>query len=97
MPLSFEDSFANGLKPRWEVTEIGHGLVKPTPGALWLTTHPTREVYTNAQITDYQYGSYNFRWQPPLRLTVTAWSAGSPSALRGTAGFGFWNHPFRRT
>jgi hypothetical protein len=29
-----------------------------------------------------------------VRLTVTAWASGDPVALRGTAGFGFWNHPF---
>lgn len=93
-PPIFEDRFADGLNPLWEVTQIGTGRVRPSPGALWLTTHPTRDVYTNAQITDYRYGDYNFRWQPPLRLTVTAWAAGAPDALRGTAGFGFWNHPF---
>ena len=44
--------------------------------------------YVNAQISDYP----PFRWRPPLRLTVTAQA--SSAALRGTAGFGFWNHPF---
>lgn len=42
---------------------------------------------------------YDFRWKPPLRMTVRAAARvdGQPagaSQLRGTAGFGFWNHPF---
>lgn len=43
--------------------------------------------------------TYNFCWKPPLRMTVRAAARvgaqpASAGALRGTAGFGFWNHPF---
>lgn len=74
------------------MTETGSGRLQPTPGALWLTVRPEQHAYSNAQITDYSYSGFNFRWTPPLRLTVTARFAGAPPL--GTAGFGFWNHPF---
>jgi hypothetical protein len=74
----------------WRVTEIGHGRVNETPEALLLTTDPTPAgVYSDAQISDYH--TADFRWRPPLRMTVRA----STSAdLVGTTGFGFWNQPF---
>jgi hypothetical protein len=74
----------------WRVTEMGQGQVIETPDALLLTTGPTPAgTYSDAQISDYRHS--DFRWRPPLRLTVRA----SASAdLWGTAGFGFWNQPF---
>jgi hypothetical protein len=50
--------------------------------------------YSNAQITDYDYRTFEFLWRPPLRLSVTAQASHGGDRLRGTAGFGFWNHPF---
>jgi hypothetical protein len=55
--------------------------------------------YSNAQITDYYFKHegklhFNFGWRPPLRMTVTAWAQQPKDELCGTAGFGFWNHPF---
>jgi hypothetical protein len=74
----------------WRVTEIGQGRVSERPDALLLTTDPTPAgAYSDAQISDYQ--SSDFRWRPPLRMTVTA---SATADLRGTAGFGFWNQPF---
>lgn len=68
--------------------------------------------YTNAQIDDYGYRPpLRFLWRPPLHLEVRA-RASHPAHparqappdqaedqrwLRGTAGFGFWNHPFTVT
>jgi hypothetical protein len=68
--------------------------------------------YTNAQIDDYGFRPpLRFRWQAPLHLEVRA-RASHPAHptrsmppdqaedqqwLRGTAGFGFWNHPFTVT
>src|SRR5690606_18208605 len=53
----------------------------------------TGGVYTNAQIGDYDYATFAMRWRPPLRMRVTAQARAPAEGLRGTAGFGFWNHP----
>ncbi|MCC6802155.1 MAG: hypothetical protein IT319_04650 [Anaerolineae bacterium] len=89
-----DEHFGDRLNPVWEVSEIGTGEVAPAPGALRLTIRRARDRYSNAQIADYRYADFNFRWRPPLRLTVTAWVDCSADAIGGTAGFGFWNHPF---
>lgn len=88
-----EDRFDGGIDPRWHVAQIGRGVVEPTAAGLSLRTLPTVNDYSNAQIADYD-GRFAFAWRPPLRLTVTAWATLDGGALRGTAGFGFWNHPF---
>jgi hypothetical protein len=95
MSFRIEDRFeAGSLNPVWEVAEIGRGSVRPKPGALWLTNQPEQQIYSNAQIADYSYANYAFRWSPPVRMTVSAYSPSPTESLRGTAGFGFWNHPF---
>ena len=76
---------------RWRITEIGQAQVRSQNSAILLTTYATAEgAYSDAQISDYE--GANFRWRPPLRLTVTAHTP--TGSLRGTAGFGFWNQPF---
>lgn len=54
-------------------------------------------AYHNAQIDDYaphvRGGRYTFAHTPPVVITLRAW-AEAPHGLHGTAGFGFWNHPF---
>ncbi len=81
------------MSAAWHVTRTGQGEVVPEAGRLRLTDHPTPDgTYTNAQISDYDYATFNLRWSPPLRMAVTA-HASAPAGLRGTAGFGFWNHP----
>lgn len=88
----YENLWLNGaLNPAWIVTQIGAGTVRESNGNLILRVAGGHSGYSNAQITDYAYERLNFRWQPPLKLTVTAWAMGDPL---GTAGFGFWNHPF---
>lgn len=75
----------------WRLTESGQGQVTQQTGELHLIDHATPpQVYSNAQISDYAARA-DFRHQPPLRLTVTAWA--NTADIRGTAGFGFWNHP----
>jgi hypothetical protein len=61
-------------------------------GTLQLT-NAAHTGYSNAQIADYDAGCA-FVWRPPLRLTVRAQASAATGDLRGTAGFGFWNHPF---
>jgi hypothetical protein len=78
----------------WQLRAVGHADTTPAPDALALTVHPTPAgVYSDAQLSDYGAAA-EFRWRPPLRLTVRARSAPGATGLRGTAGFGFWNQPF---
>lgn len=72
-------------------TEQGTGRVIRERDAVELRVDPTsKQGYSNAQIASYRTRS-DFSYQPPLRLSLTAWTQGQ---LHGTAGFGFWNHPF---
>jgi hypothetical protein len=78
----------------WCITQVGGGRVE-TGRAFALTIDPAEGRYHNAQIADYDYAPrIPFRWRPPLRLTVRARAALDPASGVGTAGFGFWNHPF---
>lgn len=80
--------------PPWRLTAIGPARARPAPRQLELTAGPAAPgVYSDAQISDYGAAA-GFRWRPPLRLTVRACCAPGADALRGTAGFGFWNQPF---
>ena len=92
MIFKLEDHFAGGLSPLWEVTEAGRASVRPTPGGLRMAIQHAQGAYSNAQIADYSYRDFHFRWRPPVRLTIVARAEGDPPS--GTAGFGFWNHPF---
>jgi hypothetical protein len=89
------DSFdAAHLNPHWQPLTIGVGALEQSDGALRCTLNPaSADHYSDAQITDYQ-GRHDFPWRPPVRLTVRAWASHPTSALKGTAGFGFWNEPF---
>lgn len=80
---------------RWVATEANGGIVSIEADGYRLYVPTARGRYVNAQLTDYAYQGerrFTFEAQPPLRLTVHAHSP-EPGALRGTAGFGFWNHP----
>lgn len=89
--------FEQHLQPeqahRWRRWPVGHGRFVIHESGLRLVVPRSSNVsYSNAQIDDYvglPRGAYP--WKPPLRLTVRA--RFSPT-LHGTAGFGFWNHPF---
>lgn len=81
------------VMPDWQVTEQGHAQVTRADARLRLCTQPTdARTYSNAQISDYIEA--DFRWRPPLRLHVRASFTPGAGQARGTAGFGFWNHPF---
>lgn len=78
----------------WHTHEIGRGRVMTMADGLHLTVpEGAGPGYHNAQIDDYS-GGPGFMRKPPLRLTVTAWTDGPLDQRVGTAGFGFWNHPF---
>jgi hypothetical protein len=71
-------------------TEQGKGRVIRQNDTVELRVDPTSKNYSNAQIASYQKRA-DFAFRPPLRLSLSAWTTGH---LHGTAGFGFWNHPF---
>ncbi len=74
------------------VTEIGQGTVSQTAERYALSLPATDDdtTYHDAQISSYD-DAYRFTFQAPAALTLTAHA---PGPLSGTAGFGFWNHPF---
>lgn len=73
------------------ITEQGTGKVIQ-PGDLWRLTLPPAGVhqYSNAQITNYR-ARHDFSCRAPVALSMRARFQGKPV---GTAGFGFWSHPF---
>jgi hypothetical protein len=75
----------------WYQTELGGGQVRAQGAGFSLTVPPTPSTrYADAQISSYA-GRADFSYRPPVRLSVRA---AMPGPVRGTAGFGFWNHPF---
>jgi hypothetical protein len=76
--------------------EIGNGQATQD-GQRYICTVPghDRQKYHNAQWDDYSVTKPpQFRWCAPLELSLTAWASHGIDQLQGTAGFGFWNHPF---
>lgn len=72
-------------------TEIGSGLVQQQAGHSTMTLPASgTDSYHDAQIATYTH-SKDFHHKPPLRMSLRAYAEGN---LHGTAGFGFWNHPF---
>lgn len=78
---------------------VGGGALETGEQTLRLVKPATPStIYTNAQLDDYQkLDRDNFRWRPPLTLTVRARFSHPADQLNGTAGFGFWNDPFLMT
>ena len=73
------------------ITQIGQGRVAQSGESFHLTVPPvSRDAYHNAQISSYLTPRY-FYHRPPLRMSVRAYGEGE---IHGTAGFGFWNHPY---
>ena len=77
----------NGL----HITEMGLGKVTQDGDSFELTIPPTPDkVYHNAQISSYLTRK-DFTYSPPLKMSIRATFNGD---IQGTAGFGFWNHPY---
>ncbi len=76
--------------------EIGGGRAEQVTEGVRLLLPPIAERrYADAQLYDYatlRRAAYPNR--PPLRLSLRARFSAAEAALRGTAGFGFWNQPF---
>jgi len=93
--MNIDDRFDDSVSKRWKVSQIGKGHVVRRQQALWLTLPQIdATAYSNAQISDYDPANRRFRYKPPIRLTIRARASAPAHQLRGTAGFGFWNHPF---
>ncbi|MCY4465711.1 MAG: hypothetical protein OXE46_09265 [Chloroflexi bacterium] len=75
----------------WQITRLGDAQVICANGE-WRLALPAASgaKYHDAQISDYNTAR-DFQNAPPLRLSLNARFEGE---LRGTAGFGFWNHAF---
>jgi hypothetical protein len=71
-------------------TEQGEGRIVRQDDITELRIDSSEQQYGNAQLASYRTRS-DFSHKPPVRLSLTAWISGQ---LHGTAGFGFWNHPF---
>jgi hypothetical protein len=83
------------LNLNWHIGEIGRGTVTQHNHAYHLSIAPDDEqTYSDAQISNYLPQQRNFALTPPLRLTISAYMTQPASQMVGTAGFGFWNHPF---
>ncbi|RMF82820.1 MAG: glycosyl hydrolase family protein, partial [Chloroflexi bacterium] len=98
LPVQFDmfdirETFENEPNPDLYRTALGNAHITQQPGQLWLTLRPgDKDRYSDAQIADYT--GRDFISRPPLRMTLRAYASPGVDALRGTAGFGFWNHPF---
>ena len=96
---SVYNRFCGTLGSHWRKNACGRGRLQESDHGLRLWNDGgTERVYTNAQIDDYQHlARRDFLWRPPLRLTLRARFSHDSGVLSGTAGFGFWNDPFRVT
>jgi hypothetical protein len=88
-----EDHFDPRPLPYWVRLIMGYGEIEREPGILRLILEPgPAALISDAQIHD--YAGRNWRWRPPLALTVRARFSHPAPHFMGTAGFGFWNDPF---
>lgn len=73
------------------ITQQGNAAVEKDNTNYHLILSPADDGYHNAQISSYAVRS-ELNLSPPVRLSLRAQFAGATPP--GTAGFGFWNHPF---
>ncbi len=85
--------------PPWQRYMLAGSRLEARAGCWRFINEPLEAGrYTNAQVDDYQgLRRRNFRWKPPLTLTVRARFSHPAGEIGGTAGFGFWNDPFLMT
>jgi hypothetical protein len=92
--------------PDWYRQCLGGGAVDESDRLITMRLPTVQsQRYADAEINDYMgLRAGKFAWCPPVRLTLRARASHpaapvensdpSADALRGTAGFGFWNAPF---
>lgn len=85
------------FKPQLYPLIIGNGQhITQLDDTTRLSIQPTDEKsYHDAQLSDYTGLRRSlFSWYPPVTMRVRMRASHSTASLRGTMGFGFWNHPF---
>lgn len=89
--------FSATKSSNWHTGSSGNGSLQMSAHGLRLANNSaTERHYTNAQIDDYHgLVRADFPWRPPLCMTLRARFSHDSGHLTGTAGFGFWNDPFR--
>jgi hypothetical protein len=77
---------------------VNGGRVERDGEVIRLVIPPTTSAgYTDAQLDDYEHElPRTFVNMPPRQLRIRARFSHPAGAMKGTAGFGFWNHPFTR-
>lgn len=77
---------------------VSGGRVEREGEVIRLIIPPTTSAgYVDAQLDDYEHDlPRTFVNTPPRHLRMRARFSHNAGALKGTAGFGFWNHPFTR-
>lgn len=97
MPITADLSAEPG--PLWRRYVLPGSAIETTDAGWRFINHEAPAGrYTDAQIDDYQgLRRRDFKWRPPLTLTVRARFSHPAEELSGTAGFGFWNDPFMMT
>jgi hypothetical protein len=77
---------------------VNGGRIEREGEVIRLVIPPTTSAaYTDAQLDDYQHELPRvFRNRPPQHLRIWARFSHPIGLMKGTAGFGFWNHPFTR-
>jgi hypothetical protein len=87
-------SWWNSDKIDWRLSEIRTGRVQTSSDTIRLSIAPTSgDTYSNAQISNYS-NKRNFPSSYNISMTLQAHLEPNIDAMRGTAGFGFWNQPF---
>lgn len=77
---------------------VNGGYIERDGNVVRLVIPPTGDhAYTDAQLNDYDPLARLFADMPPQHLRIRARFSHTAGALKGTAGFGFWNHPFTQT
>ena len=74
---------------------VNGGRIERDGNVTRLTIPPTTSAaYADAQLDDYDHASRVFVNVSPQGMHIRARFSHPASVLKGTAGFGFWNHPF---
>lgn len=77
----------------WRSLELNGGRVESGPTHRFALPRGATG-YADAQIDDYGAPGARFHWRPGATLRLQARFSHAADALRGTAGFGFWNAPY---
>lgn len=75
---------------------VNNSRIERNGDTIRLTISPTPNTqYSNAQLDDYSSSRpFIFSNTPPKKVRLRARFSHPANQLNGTAGFGFWNHPF---